>query len=119
LYVDQRATPAQNAVLAKLIREKAASALGTVVAVKSAPFVFETRDKAITVGAGEVARLRLSRYPCNHCVMPTQTWYKPLVPGVAEATVVQGVATGFKDSTLNVAWSQEATDNAFVGTFTF
>jgi hypothetical protein len=38
---------------------------------------------------------------------------------VAEATVVQGVATGFKDSTLNVAWSQEATDNAFVGTFTF
>jgi hypothetical protein len=47
LYVDQRATPAQNAVLAKLIREKAASALGTVVAVKSAPFVFETKDKAL------------------------------------------------------------------------
>ena len=119
LYVDEKATPAQHAALVKMVTTSARPALGTVVAVKSAPFAFETKGKLTTVSAGNIARLSVSRYPCDHCVMPSQTWYKPLVPGVTDAKVAQGVATGFKDAVLGVAWSQETSDNVFLGTFAF
>ena len=121
LYVDDKATPAQRAALVKLVKSKAASALGSVVAVKTAPFTFESDGKITTVAAGSVARLSVSAYPCNHCVMPAEVWYKPLAPaGVTDAKVAQGTRTGYTDATLGVSWSQEpGCDNVFVGTFAF
>ena len=119
LYVDGAATPAQHAALVKMVTAKARPALGTLVAVKRAPFAFETKGKLTTVSAGNVAKLSVSRYPCDHCVMPSQTWYKPFVSGITDAKVAQGMATGFKDAMLGVAWSQEASDNVFIGTFAF
>jgi len=120
LYVDQKATPAQSAALVKLVKSKAASALGSVVAVKTAPFTFESDGKITTIAAGNVARLSVSAYPCDHCVMPAEVWYKPLAPaGVTGAKVAQGTKTGYNDATLGVSWTQEPCDNVFVGTFAF
>lgn len=119
LYVDQKATPAQSAALVKLIKSKAAGALGSVVAVKTAPFTFESDGKITTIAAGNVARLSVSAYPCDHCVMPAEVWYKPLAPGVTDAKVAQGTRTGYNDATLGVSWTQEPSDNVFVGTFAF
>ncbi len=120
LYVDQKATPAQSAALVKLVREKAAGALGNVIAVKTAPFTFESDGKITTVAAGNAARLSVSAYPCDHCVMPAEVWYKPLAPaGVTGAKVAQGTKTGYNDATLGVSWTQEPCDNVFVGAFAF
>ncbi len=118
LYVDRQATPKQQAALVKLLKEKAGAALGTVVAVKSAPFQFKTEGKTVTVSAGDAARLSVSKYPCNHCIMPTHTWYKPFTK-IGDATVAQGIATGYKDATLGVSWTQETSDNVYLGTFAF
>jgi hypothetical protein len=116
LYVDARATPAQQDALVRWLKAKAPSALGTVAAVKSAPFQFRADAKSVTVRAGDATRLSVSKYPCEHCVMPSQTWYAPLTK-IEDAMVAQGIATGFKDATLGISWSQETSDNVFVGTF--
>lgn len=120
LYVDKRATAKQQAALVNMVKQKAAGALGSVVAVKSAPFTFVDENKALTVVAEGVAKLSVSRYPCNHCVMPAEVWYKPLAPaGVTGAQVAQGLQTGYKEAALGVNWAQEPCDNVFVGTFAF
>nr|CAA9278463.1 hypothetical protein AVDCRST_MAG63-3430 [uncultured Armatimonadetes bacterium] len=118
LYVSEKATPAQRDALLRQIRAGAAAALGTVVAVKSVPQTLSFGDKTVRVLAGDDVRLSVSRYPCGHCTQPGQTWYKPLT-SVNDAAVAQGVATGFKNAALGISWSQEASDNVFLGTFAF
>lgn len=117
LYVDSKATPAQRKALVEMATRSAKSVFGTVAAIKSAPFRFVSEGKSIKVTAGDAATVNVSKYPCTHCVMPAQTWYKPLIQ-VEDAVVAQGVSTGFKDATLGITWSHEASDNVYVGTFT-
>lgn len=116
VYVTDRATPAQRAALVKLIQAKAGAALGTVAAIKSAPQRFRITADTVAVKSGDTATLSVSRYPCKHCRMPAATWYAPL-SAVRDVTVAQGISTGFKDATLGISWSQETSDNVFVGTF--
>lgn len=116
LYVDAKATPEQRDALVNLLKAKAGAALGNVAAVQSAPVVFDASKEQVKVSAGNAANLNLSRYPCEHCRMPSQVWYKPLAPS-KDAAVAQGIATGFSDKTLGVSWSSASVDNAFVGTF--
>ena len=116
LYVDAKATPEQRDALVNLLKAKAGSALGTVAAVQSAPVTFDFGKEQVTISAGKAANLSLSKYPCDHCRMPAQVWYKPLAPS-KDAAVAQGIATGFSDKTLGVSWSSASVDNAFVGTF--
>ena len=116
LYVDAAASAAQRDALVGWLKAKAGPALGSVAAVKSAPVRFTSDPRSISVAAGDAARLSATRYPCKHCVMPAQTWYAPFAK-VEDAMVAQGVATGFKDATLGVSWSQETSDNVLVGTF--
>ena len=118
LYVSEKATPAQRDALVKQITSRAAAALGTVVAVRSVPQTLSFESKAVRVQVGDDVRLSVSRYPCGHCTQPAQTWYKPLT-SITDAAVAQGVATGFKNSALGISWSQEASDNVFLGTFAF
>jgi hypothetical protein len=115
VYVDAAATPAQRNAVIKLLKARVGATLGEVVAVKSAPVSFTEEDKAVTVKSQGVVDVKASRYPCAHCRMPADTWYGPLTPTKSE--VAQGVSTGFSDKTLNVSWSQTASDNVYVGTF--
>ncbi len=115
LYVDSAATPAQRDALVKLLKAKAGASLGTVSEVKSAPVTFNAQGTTVSVTAAG-ASLNASRYPCKHCMMPAETWYAPLAP-TKEVVVAQGVSTGFSDKTLGVSWSQNESDNVFVGTF--
>ncbi|GAB4456643.1 MAG: hypothetical protein OHK0029_14980 [Armatimonadaceae bacterium] len=118
LIVDEAATPAQRDALVSALTERLGKTLGTVAAVKSAPVRFESAGMQVTVSAGKAVTLNASKYPCEHCMMPAQTWYTPFVPA-KNVTVAQGVQTGFSDSTLNQTWSSANSDNVFVGTFDF
>jgi hypothetical protein len=117
LVVDEKATPAQREAVVRLLTAKVGKALGTVEAVKSAPIRFASEGVKTTVSAGSLATLNITKYPCEHCMMPAETWYKPFAP-TKSVTVAQGLSTGFKDSTLGVSWSSASQDNVFIGTFT-
>jgi hypothetical protein len=116
LLVDESATPAQRDALVSLLKAKLSKTLGTVAAVKTAPIRFSADGKQVRVAAGDAVTLTAAKYPCSHCRMPALTWYTPFAP-TQDAAVAQGVTTGFSDKTLNVSWSQAASDNVFVGSF--
>jgi len=122
LYVDEKASAKQEAALVTMLRTKVSAALGTIVAVKRAPVLFETTNKTITVSAGEGTKLSVmaagcSGGPCVKSSAPAAS--RPLSSGVCEARVVQGTASGCKESALGVAWTRGVSKNVFVGTFTF
>ena len=116
VYVDSAATDAQCDAVVAWLTSRAGYALGRVIAVRRAGVQFTSDASQVTVHADGAADLRLSRYPCSHCRMPSETWYAPLAP-TEKAEVAQGISTGFHDKTLAVSWQQTETDNAFVGTF--
>jgi hypothetical protein len=116
LLVDESATPAQRDALVSLLEAKLGKTLGTVAAVKAAPIRFAADGKQVNIAAGDAVTLTAAKYPCSHCRMPALTWYAPFAPS-PDAAVAQGLTTGFSDKTLNVSWSQAASDNVFVGSF--
>jgi hypothetical protein len=117
LVVDEKATLAQREAVVGLLTSKLSRTLGTVAAVKSAPIQFASEGANTKVSAGNLATLNITKYPCEHCMMPAETWYKPFAP-TKNVTVAQGLSTGFKDTTLGVSWSSASQDNVFIGTFT-
>jgi hypothetical protein len=117
LLVDESATVAQRDALVTLLTAKMGKTLGNIEAVKSAPITYTTDGLKVTVTAGESATLNALKYPCSHCRMPAQTWYTPFAP-TDNAQVAQGTRTAFADKTLGMSWSQQESDNVFIGTFT-
>lgn len=117
VYVSDRATAAQRDALVRLIRTKAGATLGEVVAVKSAAQKIAFDAKSVRVTSGDGVKLEIARYKGACCLkMPQQQWYTPFVQS-PDALPAQGTVTGYKDATLGIVWSQETSDNAFVGTF--
>ncbi len=117
VLVDEKATAAQRDALVGLLNRKMGKALGTVEAVKAASITYKTEGLQVTVTAGDAATLTAQKYPCSHCRMPARTWYAPFAP-TQDAQVAQGTMTAFADKTLGVSWSQQESDNVFIGTFT-
>ncbi|HVK06049.1 MAG TPA: DUF1326 domain-containing protein [Armatimonadaceae bacterium] len=116
VYVPETATQAQRSALVALIKAKAGATLGDVVAVKAVPLSLTVDAKAATLTGGEALSLSLLRYPCQHCVMPSQVWYSPFVK-TSDALVAQSLKSGFSEKALGVTWRQEPSDNGFVGAF--
>ncbi|MDQ2731497.1 MAG: DUF1326 domain-containing protein [Armatimonadota bacterium] len=117
LYLDSKATPAQQAALRSLISQKYASVLGTLAAVKSAPTTLAVDGLNYRVQVGNIAQLNVNRYLCRHCTEDYQIWYQPFV--AAQGVIVgKTTHTAYHDNVLNASWdeSQEA-NSAFVGTF--
>jgi Uncharacterized conserved protein len=119
VYVPESATKPQREALVALLKAKAGAALGEVVAVKPVSLRFAVDAKAVTVTGGDALSLSLLRYPCSHCVMPSQVWYRPFVTGGTETLVAQSLSSGFSEKALGVTWRHEPSDNAFVGGFVF
>jgi hypothetical protein len=117
LYVSADATPSQREAITALLRERAATALGVVTAVKTAPVSFESSASAFRVQVEGVALMKIRKQTAELCCkQPYETWGKPFVP-------VSGQKTGYclsveyRDSGLVQAWSATDQNNAFFGQF--
>lgn len=116
IYVDARASRAQREALAQALQHHTASVLGSVQAVKPVAIHYTQKDRQLTVDAPGVATLRISRYPCKHCVQPHQVWYQPLAP-VTDAEVASAKLAAYRDRQLGTVWQRGEENSAFVAEF--
>lgn len=117
LYVSDRATAEQREALAAFLKERAAKALGEVVAVKSAPVAFDASGDQYRVHVAGVAQMKIRKQTGELCCkQPYETWGKPFVP-VAAAKAGYCLGVEYKDNGLLQAWSATDQNNAFFGQF--
>jgi hypothetical protein len=117
LYLDRNATPAQQAAMEKMLREKAGDSLGKVLAVKTAEIAFDATGDLYQVSAPGVATLKVKKEPgplC--CIQKYQVWYKPFV-NLKESKIGYSVLNEYRDATLKTNWSGSDQNNAYFGEF--
>lgn len=119
LYIDSRATDAQSKALGSAIAKQYGKALGTVLAVKTAPIEFKKSGLDYAVRIPKVAYLKTTRYACDHCVMPHSVWYEPFV-GLKSSIVAKASLAEFKGSPeISQTWRRADENSSFVGDFSF
>lgn len=114
LFVDSRATPAQQAALVKVL----AARLGTFAAVKSAPITFTRAENgSFAVNAPGVASLSVEAMPdAACCKQPSLVWYQPLV-SVINRRVGHTLSASCTAKTGGDAWARADENSAFYGRF--
>lgn len=118
LYLDAKATPEQRVALTDLMATKRGEVLGEIVGTRVVPITFTKKGVEYEVRVGTALTLSATRYPCQYCTQPHQVWYKPL-DKIDGAVVGKSKAYRYKDSILDVTWSQGIPkNNIFVGDFT-
>lgn len=119
IVVDQRATHAQAAAMLEILKSKAASSLGRIVSVRSAPINFERAGKAYSISANELVSLNVEAMPDDLCCkMPNLVWYSPLV-SLENRKVGYTRKAAFTGSDLGDAWQRSGENSAFYGSFNF
>jgi hypothetical protein len=119
LYIDARATAAQRAALADLVRQKCGTAFGKLVAVRTAPIQFAKSEKDYSLQVGDVATLAVKKTVDDTCCLqPMETWYRPLT-AINGSTVGLASLNEFKGSGLATTWSRANQNSAFYGQFAF
>ena len=119
LVVDARASEAQAAALANLLREKCGAKLGEVTAVRRANISFDHADRDYTVSADKFASLSVQPMPNGECCkQPHLVWYSPLAP-VDSRKVGYTVRAAYTAGIVGEPWSREGENSAFYGSFSF
>ena len=117
LYIDDNATPEQQAALSNMLTKEHADTIGKVVTTQIAPITYSKKGTKYDVMVGKVLTLSVNRYPCAKCTQPHQIWYDTLTE-IKDAIVGKSEVYKYKDTYLPVNWQQgDATNNVFVGSF--
>lgn len=117
LYVDEAASPAQREALAALLKDRAAGALGELVAVKTAPVSWDAKGDMYRVQVAGAAFMKIKKQTAELCCkQPYQVWDRPFV-AVKDAKTGYCVGVEYKDAGLLRAWSATDQNNAFFGQF--
>ena len=117
LYVDQRATPAQQRALAGLVRELSRGLITEVVQTTAAAIAFEDRGDAIAVSAGD-SELNVRKGIEHGPSCGAMKWFTPfsVVDNPAMGTAL---ANAFSGRALDTRWSAPNRKSAFFGTFSY
>lgn len=119
LFVDSRATGAQQKALAGALMDRYGKAFGHVTSVTPATITFKHASDGYQVQAPGVASLSIAALPDRACCkQPNLVWYAPLAP-VSERRVGYTRLASVTDKTGGDAWSRSNENGAFYGTFTF
>ncbi|MBM3457925.1 MAG: DUF1326 domain-containing protein [Armatimonadetes bacterium] len=118
LYLSDSASPAQQAALTALLRDRAGKALGEVLAVRVAPVQFDASGDLYRVHVPGAALMKIRKATQQLCCkQPYEVWGKPFVP-VAAAKTGYCIGTEYRDNGLLESWSATEQNNAFHGQFT-
>jgi hypothetical protein len=114
LFVDARATQAQQTALVAMAKELS-SVMGTIVSVTPAPIQFADRHDEIAVSAPKVA-LNIGKHTEHGPACGAQQWFHPLAT-VDNPTIGTTNEHSFNGSELGSKWSDPNKASAFFGTF--
>ena len=120
VFVDNRATAAQQMALVAMANELSRGLVGTIVGVTPPSIDFTDRGKAIHVAAGssrEVA-LDVSKNMTHDPSCGAMQWFHPLA-SVDQATIGVAEQNAFTGTALGTKWSDPNRRSAFFGTFAY
>jgi hypothetical protein len=117
VYVDDRATPAQQRALATLARSLSRGLISDVVAVTPVAIAFDETAATFAVTAGD-ARLQVRKTIEHGPACGAMQWFSPFT-AVDDARIGTTVAHGFSGRGLDTRWSAPNRRSAFFGEFRF
>jgi hypothetical protein len=117
VYVDARATAAQQMALIAMASELSKGIVSNIVAVTPAPIQFTDKGQEIQVETPQV-ELAVNKHMTHDPTCGAMQWFHPFVPSAhAEMGVtVQHVFTG---TALGTKWSDPNKRSSFFGTFSY
>jgi hypothetical protein len=117
LFVDNRATPAQQNALVAMAKRLSNGVVDTVVEVTPMPIQFVDQAGAIQVTAKTV-RLNVEKELKHDPTCGGRQWFHPLsaVDSAAMGTTAENAFTG---TTLGTKWSDPDKHSSFFGTFSY
>lgn len=121
LFVDSRATEAQQAALISFAQSQSAGLLNDIVATNQAPISF-TADpghmawQALSVG--NTVKLSTRAITMNDMICHNeQTYYPPLSSHLTHSMAVVALDSSYQGSSLGVTWDESNGRGSFVGKF--
>ncbi len=117
IYVDQRATPAQQQALAGLARELSRGLITEVVQTTPVAIAFDDRGDAIAVRAGE-SELNVRKGIEHGPACGAMKWFTPFSV-VENPAMGTALANAFSGRALDTRWSAPNRKSAFFGGFTY
>jgi hypothetical protein len=116
IIIDSHASRTQALAMLNALKEKYATSLGKVVAVRHAPISFERNGRTYAVVADDAA-INVEAMPNDLCCkMPNLVWYTPLV-GLENRKVGYTSKALYSGHTVSDPWSRSGENSAFYGTF--
>lgn len=117
IFVDERATPAQQQALARLAQELSRGLMTEIVEVTPVPVRFARENGTIQVAAGE-ARLEVQTAVAHKPGCGAMKWFTPF-SSVQQPRLGLTTAHSFSGETLDTRWSAPNRKSAFHGTFSY
>jgi hypothetical protein len=117
VYVDQRATAAQQRALATLARSLSRGLISEVVSVIPVAIAFDETADTVAVTAGD-ARLQVRKSIEHGPACGAMKWFTPFT-AVDDARIGTTVAHGFSGRGLDTRWSAPNRRSAFFGEFRY
>lgn len=117
VYVDRRATPAQQRALARLAQSMSRGLISEVVELTPVAIAFDETAESFAVSAGD-ARLQVRKSIDHGPACGAMKWFSPFSV-VDDARLGTTVAHGFSGGGLDIRWSAPNRRSAFFGEFTF
>ncbi|MBI3895567.1 MAG: DUF1326 domain-containing protein [Acidobacteria bacterium] len=120
LIVDERATAEQRRALQSLAQAKAGQLLENIVAVETAPILFQQREHgSVTLTAGDIVRIETRNMKeGDHLCGNEELCYLPLTR-LAHSMPVFTLVDQFGGKGLGVTWKLADKSSAFVGNFEY
>jgi hypothetical protein len=115
IFVDERASAAQQAALVAMARELSRGVVGTVVELTPTPVQFAESAHDFRVAAGDVA-LEISKHIEHEEGCGAMQWFRPL-SAVDRATMGLTERHAFMGRSLGTKWSDPHKRSSFFGTF--
>ena len=116
IYVDERATPAAEKALVKMVDEASRGLITEVVEVRRVPVRFDSTDHTVNVSAGD-ATLEVTRHMHHDPNCGAMKWFSPFTR-LDDAAMGITDAQSYSGTALDSRWSDPHKRSAFVGTFT-
>ncbi|GAC1446358.1 MAG: hypothetical protein NVSMB56_04280 [Pyrinomonadaceae bacterium] len=117
LVIDTGATEQQAAAMSEALRMNYKSSLGSVVAVRRAPVNFQHEARTYTVGASDLALMKVEAMPNDECCkMPHLVWYAPLV-SLTNRKVGYTKKAIYAGGKVGDTWQRTGENGAFYGDF--
>jgi len=117
VYVDARATPAQQRALATLARSLSRGLISDVVSVTPVAIAFDETADTFAVSAGD-ASLQVRKTIEHGPACGTMLWFSPFT-AVDDARIGTTMAHGFSGRGLDTRWSAPNRRSAFFGEFRY